>query len=185
MHHMVLLFSPPCPLNLQGIKRSRCTEGAETKSSTSVFTVLPLPSLLTQPCTLPVTESAALEEQVAAGDRANLTWLLEPEGTQFRRILKWLISANKSIKTNSHLFAITAWFCANKSNLLPNPVTKQKPGSNTPIFNHACSYYRRCMLRTAPYSIQYVYIVITSETWIINALFLPLRNTSAHWDTSI
>lgn len=144
MHHMVLLFSPPCPLNLQGIKRSRCTEGAETKSSTSVFTVLPLPSLLTQPCTLPVTESAALEEQVAAGDRANLTWLLEPEGTQFRRILKWLISANKSIKTNSHLFAITAWFCENKSNLLPNPVTKQKPGSNTPIFNHALTIGAAC-----------------------------------------
>lgn len=71
MHHMVLWFSPPCPLHLQGIKRSRCTEGAETKSS--LFTVLPLPPLLTLPCTLPVTESAALEEQVAAGDRANLT----------------------------------------------------------------------------------------------------------------
>lgn len=134
--------------------------------------------------TLPVTESAALEEQVAAGDRANLTWLLEPEGTQFRRILKWLISANKSIKTNSNFFAITAWFCANKSNLLPNPLTKQKPGSNKLIFNHACSYYRRCMLHTAPYSIQYVYIVIISETWIINALFLPLRNMCVHWKTS-
>lgn len=41
MHHVVLLFSRPRPLHLQGIKTFRCTEGARTRSS--FYTVLTFP----------------------------------------------------------------------------------------------------------------------------------------------
>lgn len=65
MHPVVLLLSRP--LHLQGIKRFRREDRVLLLYSPN------LPPSLTLSCTLPVTESAALEEQVAAGDRANLT----------------------------------------------------------------------------------------------------------------
>lgn len=48
----------------------------------------PLPVIISHSvlsCTLPVTETAALEEQVAAGHRANLTRLLKPDGARKKK----------------------------------------------------------------------------------------------------
>lgn len=74
------------------------TEGQEATSpgNTSLpfqlfiylFFFSPLPVIISHSvlsCTLPVTETAALEEQVAAGHRANLTRLLKPDGARKKK----------------------------------------------------------------------------------------------------
>lgn len=61
---------------------------------------LPVISHTVLMCTLPVTETAALEEQVAAGHRANLTWLLKPDGRRRGKKKREKLSLSQLNKEN-------------------------------------------------------------------------------------
>lgn len=129
-------FSPLCPLSCevsvlssgqqqadvtaQKARRPRLL-GTRLSPSSCLFILLffsPLPVIISHSvlsCTLPVTETAALEEQVAAGHRADLTRLLKPDGTRKKKrdTNEAAPKGRKSSSMNSETLTVPSLSCKN------------------------------------------------------------------------